>query len=138
MHAPIRHQTARVIPKPAEIKMEAVFVKGLFWSRSKPHVIVHPRRSGTVGLNGHGFHPSLVGPALHQTNLSQLAGFDIIDGIGVLGAASLPLAYLYNLAISFGGLDHDVAFFNGICQWLFHIDVLAGREAIHEVQAVPM
>src|SRR5690554_4885352 len=123
MHSPVRHQPAGIIPEPAEIKMKTVFVEGLLGSRSEPHVVVYASWYGTIWFHWDGFHPSLIGPTFYQTNLAQFSGLDIIYGVGILGAASLPLAHLYYFPIAFCGFHHDITFLNGIGQWLFHINV---------------
>src|SRR5690554_2959325 len=101
MHAPVCHQPARIIPEPPEIEMETIFVEGLLGRRPQPHVVIHPSRYWAVGFHRHRLHPSLIGPALHQTDLAQLTRLDIIDRVGILGAASLPLSYLNDFSIAF-------------------------------------
>src|SRR5690606_6892553 len=138
MHPPVGHQTASIVPKPTEIKMESVFVEGTFWCWPKPHIIIHTSRWLAIGFHGYRLHPALIGPTFHQTNLPELSGFYKIDSRIILRTTSLPLPHLNNLSVAFGGFKHDVTLLDGIGQWLLHINVLPRCQAVHQVETVPV
>src|SRR5699024_3470020 len=77
MYAPIRHQSACIIPKPSEVEMESVFIEGAGRSRSKPHVIIYSFRHGGIGFDGDRLHPTLIRPYFYNTNLSECSRSDI-------------------------------------------------------------
>src|SRR5690554_5394503 len=103
MHPPVGHQASGIIPKPAKIKMKAVFIKWSFGSRSQPHFVIYAGWNRGIGLYWYGLHPSLVSPTFYQTDIAQFARLNIIDGIRILGAASLPLPHLHDLSITLRG-----------------------------------
>ncbi len=70
MHAPVSHQPAGIIPKPAKIEMKAVLIERSFLRRSQPFLIINTGRGSAIGFDINRFHPSLVGPCFYQSNIA--------------------------------------------------------------------
>src|SRR5450432_3775402 len=114
MHAPVCHQSAGIIPEPAKIKMKTACVETPGWSWSEPCFIVHARRWCAVRNNRAGFHPVLIAPDFHGTDISELTGIQKIQRVFEMFLAALPLATLYGTVIFLLSCYHGTAFANGI------------------------
>src|SRR4051812_25084336 len=99
MHTPVSHQTACIIPEPAEGEMETVRIErpGRRWPQ--PHLVINFRRRRLIRLLGYGVHPSLVGPCFHQPDIAKLAGTYKVNSVREVLHAALPLPYLYHPAM---------------------------------------
>src|SRR6056297_416197 len=99
--------------------MESVWVEWTLWSRSEPEIIIYTLGDGFVGDGHWSGAIEKVGPEMDFTDLAQLSFLHHFDGFFPMIATPLLLAHLYHAVVFSGGFGHDVAFFNGIGQWLF-------------------
>src|ERR1043166_3233274 len=76
MDAPVGHQSARVVPEPAEFEMKAVRVEGPFRGGAEPGIVVHARGWLAVGRLADALEPIQVSPPAHQTDFAEFAGAD--------------------------------------------------------------
>ena len=139
VHAPIRHESAGIIPEPAEVEVEPVRIEGPVRRGAQPHVVIHTGRRCRIRLDWDWLHPPLVRPCLYGSDIPKCATLNEVDGVPPMRSASLPLPHLQNpITVRPRSIQQDVAFLQRVRQRLLQIYVLAGFQRFDSHQAVPM
>ena len=138
MDAPVSHQSPGIIPEPAECEVETVAVERTQGSRAEPHIVIYTCRNGFVGHNGDRRAPSLVRENPYGSDLAELSAMHESHCVLPMRIAALPLAYLHDAVVFFGGTHHDVTFFDAVTQRFLAINVFTGFAGGYHLQAVPM
>src|SRR5690625_1962913 len=94
MNTPISHQSPSIIPEPAKIEMETIFIKWSFLCRTEPHIIVDAVRYRRVAFDRTRFHPALLRPYFVDADVSQQPLPSIFVSIIKISLTSLPLTDL--------------------------------------------
>ena len=135
---PVGHQTARVVPEPPEVEVEAVGVERPLRGGTEPPVVVDALGRLAVGHVGHRGQPVHVGPRAHAADAPERPAVHELDGLGPVRPAALPLPALHDPAVVAGGGGHDLALVDRVGQRLLDVDVLAGGAGVDQLQAVPV
>src|SRR5204863_2254411 len=113
------HQSAGIIPKPAKIEMKPIWIEGPQRRGAEPHIVIDTGGRRAIGGFADARDPIQVSPAAHDANLSELAGFDELDGILLVFAAAPLRTHLDDALILAGSFQHRATFDDGAREWLF-------------------
>src|SRR5690349_12494082 len=103
VYAPVRQQSAAVVPEMSPATMEAVAIERVFRRGTEPCIIVNTVGNRRVWYPGASFSVIEVAPCFYFSDRPQFArlhkGHDILPVL----TAALLLAYLYNPVVAPGG-----------------------------------
>lgn len=136
--APVGHETAGIVPEPAEVEVEAVFVEGAGGCGAEPEVVIDAGGDGGVGGAAGVLDPVEVGPAADLADFADLSGADQFDGFGIVLAAAPVGAHLGDAIVAAGGIAEDAAFADGGGEGLFDVNILASLEGGEGGDGVPV
>src|SRR3982751_4665282 len=100
MDTPIRHQPARVVPKPAEVKMEPVWIERPLGRRPEPLFVIHTDRRRAINRLPNGGQPIQVRPTSHQAYLAKLSRADHLRSLQNMFTATPLRAHLNDAIMS--------------------------------------
>src|SRR5690625_7003752 len=96
MNTPISHQSPSIIPEPAKIEMETIFIEWSFLCSTVPHIIVDAVRYRRVAFDRNRFHPATIRPCGDDADFSHHSRPYILASIIKMFLSSLPLTDLYD------------------------------------------
>ena len=123
----IGHAAAAKIPEPAPA-IKLFFAEGLI--RAHPSHIFQSSAWVSTGLGGQVAGCSSATSRFYLGDTSQAAALNQIDRVPEVGPAALLHATLQNLFAGANGLRKGSAFFDGVGDRFFQVDVFAGGEGV--------
>ena len=138
MYAPVRHQSAGIIPEKAEVIVKAIRIKRSFGCRTKPHVVIYAGRRRAIWFDRQGRFPVLIRPYFHCPDASDATLFHKVGCFVPMRIAALPLANLYDAVVFAGSLDHQITFLDGIGKRFLNVDIFSCLAGFNGRQAVPV
>jgi len=137
--AVVRNISARVIGKDPVIREKAHPVKGRLGRWPEVEIPVDPgRRVGVRNLLLDVGSDIPAVPHTHEGDVADLATSHHAGSLGDVGRGAMLGAWKENPVGAAGGLHHRAAFANGQGERLLHVDMLAGFEAQHGRDGVPV
>ena len=139
----VGHGTAAEVPKPAPVK-EFFFAELLVRCGAEPHLPVEI--GGVDGVVGRGpagvfgVRRLVVLPPVCSDleDASEVAALDEIDGAAEVRPTALLHAALQDLLAGSHGLGEGDAFFDGVGNWFFKIDIFASAKGVGGHANVPV
>src|SRR6202012_6097871 len=131
MHAPIGHQPARIIPKPAEIEVKSTRIERNRFSWTEPSRIINARGWCSIRNYSGRRHPSLVAPNLYRADIAQLSALHKINRILKMLLAALPLARLHYFIVTLLSRYHRHTFADRIADGFFDIYIFPGFASMY-------